>query len=64
MGIPIVDGRGFAETDDGALDPVAMVNETIVRTFWQDQQPDRPARAAGFSDATRRGSPSSASPRT
>ena len=38
MGIPIVQGRGFEPTDtEGA--PVAIVNETLVRTFWKDRNP-------------------------
>jgi predicted permease len=38
MGIPIVEGRGFEATDTlGA--PVAVVNETLVRTFWKDRNP-------------------------
>jgi predicted permease len=38
MGIPIVEGRGFEATDTlGA--PVAVVNETLVRTFWNDRNP-------------------------
>jgi putative ABC transport system permease protein len=38
MGIPIVEGRGFEATDAiGA--PVAIVNETLVRTFWKDRNP-------------------------
>ena len=33
LGIPIVDGRGFAPTDtDGA--PVVVINQTMARTFW------------------------------
>ena len=38
MGIPIVDGRAFAATDDGGA-PVAIVNETLVRTFFPDRSP-------------------------
>jgi putative ABC transport system permease protein len=38
MGVPIVEGRGFEPTDTlGA--PVAVVNETLVRTFWKDRNP-------------------------
>jgi predicted permease len=38
MGIPIVEGRGF-EPIDAVGGPVAVVNETLVRTFWKDQNP-------------------------
>ena len=38
MGIPIVEGRGFEPTDAVGA-PVAIVNETLVRTFWKDQNP-------------------------
>ena len=38
MGIPIVEGRSFDETDRiGA--PVAVVNETFARRFWKDLDP-------------------------
>jgi putative ABC transport system permease protein len=39
MGIPIVEGRGFQPTDATATGPVAVVNETLVRTFWRDLNP-------------------------
>jgi predicted permease len=39
MGIPIVDGRGFLPSDATATGPVTVVNETMVRTFWKDQNP-------------------------
>ncbi|MCC7032205.1 MAG: ABC transporter permease [Acidobacteria bacterium] len=39
MGIPIVAGRGFQATDASATGPVAVVNEALVRTFWQDLNP-------------------------
>jgi len=39
MGIPIVEGRGFQATDASATGPVAVVNETLVRTFWKDLNP-------------------------
>jgi predicted permease len=38
MGIPIVDGRSFEPTDAVGA-PVAIVNETLVRTFWKDRNP-------------------------
>jgi predicted permease len=39
MGIPIVEGRSFQATDANAEGPVAVVNETLVRTFWNDLNP-------------------------
>jgi predicted permease len=38
MGIPIVEGRGFQPTDvDSGI--AAVVNETLVNTFWKGQNP-------------------------
>jgi putative ABC transport system permease protein len=34
IGIPIVQGRGFAETDDERSLPVGIVNETMARVYW------------------------------
>jgi predicted permease len=39
MGIPIVQGRGFESTDTGQTGLSAIVNETMVRTFWKGQNP-------------------------
>jgi putative ABC transport system permease protein len=39
MGVPILEGRGFVETDAAPSSPVTVVNETMVRTFWKDQNP-------------------------
>jgi predicted permease len=39
MGIPIVEGRGFERTDTGQSRLVAVVNETMVKTFWNGQNP-------------------------
>jgi predicted permease len=38
MGIPIVRGRGFATTDRAGA-PVAVVNETFARRFWNGLDP-------------------------
>jgi predicted permease len=38
MGIPIVKGRSF-QPSDVASGPVAIVNETLVNTFWKDRDP-------------------------
>lgn len=38
MGVPIVQGRGFQATDTGGA-PVAVVNETLVKTFWPALNP-------------------------
>ena len=39
MGIPIVEGRGFQETDAASSGMVAVVNETLVHTFWKGRNP-------------------------
>lgn len=39
LGIPIVQGRGFAPSDAASPGLVAVVNETLVNTFWKDQNP-------------------------
>lgn len=39
MGIPIVQGRAFVATDATAPGPVAIVNETLVNTFWKGLNP-------------------------
>jgi predicted permease len=39
MGIPIVQGRAFQAGDAGASGMVAVVNETLVNTFWKGLNP-------------------------
>jgi putative ABC transport system permease protein len=39
MGIPIVQGRSFQPSDAASSGPVAVVNETLVNTFWKDLNP-------------------------
>jgi predicted permease len=39
LGIPMVQGRGFQRTDTGSSGNVAVVNETLVNTFWNGQDP-------------------------
>jgi predicted permease len=39
MGIPIVAGRSFHPSDAASSGPVAVVNETLVNTFWKDLNP-------------------------
>jgi predicted permease len=39
MGIPIVEGRGFQPSDAASSGLVAVVNETLVKTFWKDLNP-------------------------
>jgi putative ABC transport system permease protein len=34
MGIPIISGRAFADTDDGSALPVALVNQSFARHFF------------------------------
>jgi predicted permease len=39
MGIPIVQGRAFQATDAASPGMLAVVNETLVNTFWKGQNP-------------------------
>ena len=39
MGIPIVQGRSFQPADAASPGMVAVVNETLVNTFWKGQNP-------------------------
>jgi len=39
MGIPILGGRSFETTDSASAPPVAMVNRTLARRMWPDQNP-------------------------
>jgi ABC-type antimicrobial peptide transport system permease subunit len=39
MGIPIVQGRSFQPADASSSGMVAVVNETLVDTFWKGQNP-------------------------
>ena len=38
-GIPLISGREFAITDDKTAAPVAVVNEQMVRQFWNGKDP-------------------------
>ncbi|MGH9444226.1 MAG: ABC transporter permease [Terriglobia bacterium] len=37
MGIPILEGRGFAKTDSQSAPDVAVINQTMAREFWPDE---------------------------
>lgn len=39
MGIPILAGRGFAESDGPQSDPVAIVNDLLAERFWPRENP-------------------------
>jgi len=39
LGLQIVNGRGFAETDREGSPQVAIVNETMARRFWPNENP-------------------------
>jgi predicted permease len=39
MGIPILQGRGFQATDAASRGMVAVVNETLARTYWNGRNP-------------------------
>ena len=47
LGIPIVLGRSFLPSD-AASGPVVIVNETLVNTFWKDQNPIGQTLKPGF----------------
>jgi len=53
MGIPIVAGRGFEETDAASGGRVVVVNETLVKTFLSGQNPigQRLRRLGWYDDA-------------
>lgn len=39
LGLPLVEGREFTETDAAGTTPVAIVNQTLARRAWPDQDP-------------------------
>lgn len=39
MGIPVVEGRVFAASDDASGPPVVVVDETVARRHWPDRSP-------------------------
>ncbi len=39
MGIPIVAGREFSESDTAAMPLAVVINETMARRYWADQNP-------------------------
>ena len=39
MGIPLLRGRAFQARDDSAAPPVIVINETMARRYWPDQNP-------------------------
>lgn len=39
MRLPIVQGRGFQESDTGSSMPVAIVSETVARAWWHGKNP-------------------------
>jgi len=39
MGIPLVRGRSYDERDDATREPVVMINETMQRRFWPNEDP-------------------------
>jgi putative ABC transport system permease protein len=39
VGIPILAGRGFAESDTAQSEPVAIVNDLLAERFWPRQNP-------------------------
>ncbi len=39
LGIPITQGRGFTDADDGNRPPVVIVSESVVERYWPGQHP-------------------------
>jgi len=39
LDIPVIEGRGFAETDAAGGNPVVLINKTMADTFWPGQSP-------------------------
>ena len=39
MGIPLLRGRTFTHGDDAEAPPVAIINETMARRYWKDEDP-------------------------
>lgn len=39
LGVPLISGRGLAETDAAGTPTVAVVNETLARKFWPGESP-------------------------
>jgi putative ABC transport system permease protein len=39
MGIPVLKGRAFTDQDKAGAPPVIIVNETLARKYWPDQDP-------------------------
>jgi predicted permease len=37
LGVPIIEGRGLAETDSAGSPAVAVINQTMARTFWPNE---------------------------
>ncbi|HUF25789.1 MAG TPA: ABC transporter permease [Gemmatimonadaceae bacterium] len=49
MGIPAIEGRTFTAGDAGGL-PVAVINETLAKRFWEDRSPVGRRLKPGFGD--------------
>jgi len=39
LGIRVIEGRGFLDTDDQSSNPVAIVNDVMARQNWSDESP-------------------------
>ena len=49
MNIPLVTGRLFQSSDDSRGEPVVIINRTMAKRYWPDEDPiDRRVRTGGF----------------
>jgi putative ABC transport system permease protein len=39
MGVPVLKGRSFTETDNSEAPPVAVINETMAQRYWPGEDP-------------------------
>ncbi|MEN3334849.1 MAG: hypothetical protein V7641_4214 [Blastocatellia bacterium] len=53
MSTPILQGREFSESDDDKATRVAIVNETLARRFWPDEDPIGKRLAVGSPDSVK-----------
>jgi putative ABC transport system permease protein len=51
LGVPLVEGRTFAQSDNETAPPVVVIDEKFARTFWPNSDPlDKPVLVGGSRD--------------